>query len=99
MPSPHMPIHAPHEDEAVQQFFTALDGLCDVLTGLLEEMEFWRIASPKERLLILRGNVIIAVAEWFREPMARVDLNTLTPDEQQAWLRTATQTREEGRKA
>lgn len=86
-------------DTATESFFFALDNLCDVLIVQMNEQEYFRIASPKERFLMMHRMVQVAVTKWFHQIAGEIEPTMgLTPREEKAWVQTLKATKEEGRK-
>ena len=84
------------DNEAAQRWFEATDLFLDSITDASLKMELFRLASPLERLIILKAQLVFAVEEFFREPMTALKnaQNALTPEEKTAWLTTVRETKE-----
>ena len=77
------------DNAAADAWFRSTDELLDSITEVcMKNLEFFRIASPYERLTILRGQLHWLVDEFFKPAIEATRPSKFTPDERQAWRQT-----------
>ena len=94
------PVSTARDNAAAAAWYEATDKLLDSIADASLRLEMFHIASPRERLVILRAQLHWLVDEFFREPMAALTSLTqsLSPEEHAAWQTTVNATREQTRR-
>ena len=89
------PLIDARDNAAAEAWFAATDVLLDSITeASISNIEMFKLASPYERLIILRGQLHWLVDEFFKPMVDAAHPKQFTPEEKIAWQRTVAETSE-----